>query len=817
MKLVFFPVFESSHRLYDFLYRTSWYLYPLRKEITEIVFYVKDISILHNKMSPSVYLDPSLADILCKFACIKTVVADGSLLEDSLSCANYVFIHKEESRDDLFKIKTINKYKFEIVRVDHECVQYADSFFLKFTEKFSHLYESYKKIGSKQSSKLLRPLIKKKCYLFGTGPNFSLTENYDFSDGIVVACNSMVVNKDVVDRIKPDIFVIADPIFHAGPSRYAASFRNSFEKILSDKTCPIVVPLRDYHIYSCYLSPSIVERLIPIEFKPYNEKQGPNLDVIASPYVTVTSNILTLFQIPLAATFSDEIYISGCDGRPMSQNNYFWSHDKKVQINEEMDSIKVAHPAFFVISYDDYYNKHIATLRNWVESCEKIGKHVFNLTPSYIPVLQERTVDNIIRSRLKNQCKVSVIIPLYNAENYLGIAVKSILDENIDDIEILIVDDFSEDKSLHCAKELAENHSQVKVWQNFYKKGVSGARNTGIEISSGEYICFLDSDDTVLPGSLKNRIKALDENKDFSIAHSTVKFINVVGDDLHVEVGTRRNVTFNDMSGNPASFNTIIVRRNILKFLRFDENLSNGEDWLALAKLLRKGFKSLYVPLGQSTYRVHSESTVVRDMFGHEDKLTPVIDWIYSDVEEGEACDEYKSALIKPSKKEILESRKLTGFIWSIFSCNLDYALNLLKREDFLLWMTENSKNISDRLRVPFVRFFGTPYGQNPFLEKVKKNHINSILIELETRVDLSTFCDEIRKLICFADDEIDIGIIGRNVDLNICFANKLYREGEYRKALYLYKELFKRGDVYNSLKVNIMFCEKALRADLCK
>ena len=90
--------------------------------------------------------------------------------------------------------------------------------------------------------------------------------------------------------------------------------------------------------------------------------------------------------------------------------------------------------------------------------------------------------------------KVSVIIPAYNVENYLIRSVKSVLEQDLLDIEIIIVNDGSTDKTSLVAKELEKTFYNVKVI-NQQNQGVSEARNKGLKQAKGEYICFLDADD----------------------------------------------------------------------------------------------------------------------------------------------------------------------------------------------------------------------------------------------------------------------------------------------------------------------------------
>lgn len=93
--------------------------------------------------------------------------------------------------------------------------------------------------------------------------------------------------------------------------------------------------------------------------------------------------------------------------------------------------------------------------------------------------------------------KVSVIIPVYNVENYLEECLESILNQSLDDIEIICVDDCSSDDSLNILYGYADKDSRIKVIKNKENKGQGFSRNVGIQQAVGEYIAFVDSDDYV--------------------------------------------------------------------------------------------------------------------------------------------------------------------------------------------------------------------------------------------------------------------------------------------------------------------------------
>lgn len=91
---------------------------------------------------------------------------------------------------------------------------------------------------------------------------------------------------------------------------------------------------------------------------------------------------------------------------------------------------------------------------------------------------------------------ISVIIPVYNAEDRLKDSIESVLNQDYKQIELILIDDGSSDNSLNMCKEYAALDSRIKV---FHQKnaGVSSARNHGIVVSTGEYITFVDADDTI--------------------------------------------------------------------------------------------------------------------------------------------------------------------------------------------------------------------------------------------------------------------------------------------------------------------------------
>ena len=87
----------------------------------------------------------------------------------------------------------------------------------------------------------------------------------------------------------------------------------------------------------------------------------------------------------------------------------------------------------------------------------------------------------------------SVIIPLYNKENFIENTIKSVLNQSFTDFELIVVDDCSTDRSLNIVKEIINN--KIRIINHDLNSGLSSSRNTGITNSRGNYIAFLDADD----------------------------------------------------------------------------------------------------------------------------------------------------------------------------------------------------------------------------------------------------------------------------------------------------------------------------------
>ena len=103
---------------------------------------------------------------------------------------------------------------------------------------------------------------------------------------------------------------------------------------------------------------------------------------------------------------------------------------------------------------------------------------------------------------------VSIVIPVYNAEKYIKKSIESILHQTYPVWELILIDNGSEDDSFKICQEYAKKEERIQVLHQYQNKGVSAARNLGLEKANGDYVTFLDADDWVAEDYLEQLVKA---------------------------------------------------------------------------------------------------------------------------------------------------------------------------------------------------------------------------------------------------------------------------------------------------------------------
>lgn len=183
---------------------------------------------------------------------------------------------------------------------------------------------------------------------------------------------------------------------------------------------------------------------------------------------------------------------------------------------------------------------------------------------------------------------ISVIIPIYNAEEYLHRCLDSLINQSYTNFEVLLVNDGSIDHSEDICKEFQQKDSRFKLL-NKSNGGVSSARNIGLKYAKGEWIYFLDADDWLELNAFEKLLSEIG-NSDY-IRHSFSDFIDQ-------QTNKKIPHQLSPAQNKKTYLQQIVSRKTVLgvcgglykreftKDLTFDENISCGEDWLFLTQYI---------------------------------------------------------------------------------------------------------------------------------------------------------------------------------------------------------------------------------------
>lgn len=202
---------------------------------------------------------------------------------------------------------------------------------------------------------------------------------------------------------------------------------------------------------------------------------------------------------------------------------------------------------------------------------------------------------------------LSIIIPVYNAEKYIGTTLNSIYEQTYKNFEIILVDDCSSDNSAGIIKEEMNRHPEIVYHLQEKNMGAAVARNTALTIAKGRYVAFLDSDDIWKPEKTEKQLRLLEE-KDGAFSFTAIEMIDDNGAIVKKKRKVKEKVTYKFLLHNtmiPTS--SVIIDRN--KTGDFTMPLRrSGQDYATWLQLLRDGTIAYGINEALVQYRVGHKS-----------------------------------------------------------------------------------------------------------------------------------------------------------------------------------------------------------------
>lgn len=200
---------------------------------------------------------------------------------------------------------------------------------------------------------------------------------------------------------------------------------------------------------------------------------------------------------------------------------------------------------------------------------------------------------------------VSVIMPAYNASQYIEEAITSVLKQTYENLELIVIDDCSTDVTYELSRKFTMIDSRVKVFKNGSNSGVATTRNRGLKIAQGEYIAFLDSDDIWKTNKIEKQLR-LAKNYTPCIVYSSYELFDVNGNRKPYMVPEKTDFA-SMLKENVIGCSTVLISKEIAKKYSFVKDFYH-EDYVYWLNVLREGYSAVGTNEIMVEYRVLEES-----------------------------------------------------------------------------------------------------------------------------------------------------------------------------------------------------------------
>ena len=207
-----------------------------------------------------------------------------------------------------------------------------------------------------------------------------------------------------------------------------------------------------------------------------------------------------------------------------------------------------------------------------------------------------------MENKKKEKTKVDIILPNYNSSKFIIKTIKSILKQTFKDWKLIIVDDFSDNKTKNILKKISKNKN-IKVFFLNKNRGAGFCRNFAIKKSSSPYLAFIDSDDIWKKNKLKNQINFMKKNN-FAFTYTNYK---TIGEKKRI-VNNPFKLDYEDFLKNTSiATSTMMIKRNIVNGVKFT-NTKICEDYFFKCKLLKKIGHAYCLKQYLTNYRIREKS-----------------------------------------------------------------------------------------------------------------------------------------------------------------------------------------------------------------
>jgi teichuronic acid biosynthesis glycosyltransferase TuaG len=203
--------------------------------------------------------------------------------------------------------------------------------------------------------------------------------------------------------------------------------------------------------------------------------------------------------------------------------------------------------------------------------------------------------------------RVSIITPIYNSEEFIVDTIESVISQSYKNWELIIIDDCSTDNSLQLIQKYIDLDERISLFINKENSGAAVSRNLGLKKSSGNFICFIDSDDLWNPLKLETQLNFM-LNNNFAISFTSYNLIDENGNSLNKVINSIKEINYEGYLKNTIiGMSTSMIdteKTGVFEFV----NIRTRQDTYLWITLLKRGLSAHGLNMTLASYRVRKDS-----------------------------------------------------------------------------------------------------------------------------------------------------------------------------------------------------------------
>ncbi|MGI6722761.1 MAG: glycosyltransferase family 2 protein [Arcobacteraceae bacterium] len=276
---------------------------------------------------------------------------------------------------------------------------------------------------------------------------------------------------------------------------------------------------------------------------------------------------------------------------------------------------------------------------------------------------------------------VSVIIPVYNVEKFVQEAIESIQNQTYNNLEIIVIDDCSTDNTYNIVENLAQSDERIKLFKNEKNLKIVKTLNRALSLANGEYIARMDGDDISALDRIEQKVRFLEENKEFDLVGCSMKAIDIDGKQIGQTVHfSNQHLLIKSLKCVTPVSHIWVARKSLYDKLYGYREISGVEDYDFLLRMTSSGFKytnledyfGYFVRLGRVGNTISSFGIRQRKMHSYVFKLYK------------ERVKNQKDSFSEENLKDYIQTSNLLEKIHSFSSKNLYKAIESKGNKQYL-------------------------------------------------------------------------------------------------------------------------------------